>query len=123
MRNWLDQLSPEAAERIGCGNAHRIILRTHSRVTLKISTTEVRRGEAITVEGGVEPAFPGVRIDRSLDGAGGRESNLLWTDANGRFLEQIVLEGAGAYRLKYRALCDGNQPGTEATPIALGAKG
>lgn len=30
MRYWLDQLSPEAAERIGCINAHRIILRIHS---------------------------------------------------------------------------------------------
>lgn len=122
MRDWLDQLSPEAAEPIGCGNAHRIILRTQSRLTLESSTTDVRRGEAVTVQGSVEPAFPGVRIDRSLEGPSGQANTLLWTDAHGRFREEIVLEVAGAYRLKYRALCDGNQPGAQATPIALRVK-
>ena len=122
MRNWLDQLSPEAAELIGCGNAHRIILQTPSRLTLRIGTTEARRGEAITVQGSVEPAFPGVRIDRLLEAPGGQENTLLRTDSNGRFREEIVLEAAGAYRLKYRALCDGNQPGARATPVALRAK-
>ncbi len=122
VRDWLDQLSPETAERIGCGNAHRIILRTNSRLAVKSSATEVRRGEATRVDGSVEPAFPGVRVDRILEGPAGRENKLLWTDAAGRFREEIVVEAAGAYRLKYRALCDGNQPGAEAAPIALRAK-
>lgn len=122
MRDWLAQLSPEAAERIGCSNAHRLILRTQSRLTLESSTTEVRRGEAVTVQGSLEPVFPGVRIDRILEGPGGQENALLWTDAKGRFREEIVLAAAGVYRLKYRALCDGNQPGAQAAPIALRAK-
>ena len=122
MRDWIEQLSPEAAELISCGNVHRIILRTHSRLTVQSSTTEVRRGEPITVEGSVEPAFPGVRIDRIREGPAGQENMLLWTDAKGRFREEVVLDAAGAHRLAYRALCDGNQPGVQATPIALRVK-
>ncbi len=122
MRDWLDQLSPEAAEPIGCGNAHRIILRSHSRLTLKIGTNEVRRGQAITVEGSVEPGFPDIRIDRILEGPRSPENKLLWTDASGRFGEELVLIAAGVYRLNYRALCDGNQPGARAAPIVLRAK-
>jgi hypothetical protein len=121
MRYWLNQLSPRAAERIGCANAHRIILRTQSRLAMRTSTTDVRRGEAVTVLGSLEPAVAGVRINRIREGPAGPENMLLWTDANGRFREEVVLESAGAYRLTYRALCDGNQPGDQAAPIALRA--
>ena len=119
MRDWLDQLSPQTAERIGCSNAHRTILRSRSSLALKISAIAVRTGDATTVEGSVEPAFPGVRIDRVIEGPEGREDRLLWTGAGGRFREDIVMRTAGAHRLLYRALCDGNQPGASATPIAV----
>lgn len=119
MRDWLDQLSPQTAELIGCSNAHRIILGTHSRMALRIRPAEVRRGAAVLVEGSVEPAFPGIRIDRIVEGPVGRQNKLLWTDVHGRFHEEIVLGAAGAYRFVSRALCDGNQPGASATPIAV----
>lgn len=88
-------------------------------MALRIRPAEVRRGAAVLVEGSVEPAFPGIRIDRIVEGPVGRQNTLLWTDVHGRFHEEIVLGAAGAYRFVSRALCDGNQPGASATPIAV----
>lgn len=122
VRDWLDQLSPETAERIGCANAHRIILRTQSRLAVTISSTDIRRGGAVMAHGSVEPAFAGTRVDRVFEGPGGRDEKLLSTNAQGRFYEEIAPKAAGTYRLTYRALCDGNQPGASATPIAVHVK-
>lgn len=62
--------------------------------------------------------FPPTEIP-ALEGPDGREEKLLSTDAQGRFYEEIAPKATGPYRLTYRALCDSNQPGASATPIAV----
>lgn len=71
----------------------------------------------LTVDGKVGPARDAVRVERTLDGLLGRSEVLIFTSVDGGFRESIGPLPPGAYTITYRALCDGQQPGSD--PVAL----
>lgn len=115
MRAWLAQLTPRTAERIACSNAYRILLKSPRTVV------EARHGAPVagklTVDGKVGPARGAVRIERTLEGRLGTSRERILTSVEGGFRDSIERLPPGAYTITYRALCDGQQPGSD--PVAL----
>jgi hypothetical protein len=118
MRVWLAQLTPRAAERIGCANAYRLLLKTPRTVI------EARRGAArgtgkVSVEGQVSPARDAVRVEREVESRLGWTSAQIVTTADGAFRDTIERLPPGDYTITYRARCDGQQPGSDPATLTV----